>query len=363
MKVSFFSLLLSSTFTVSLTHAAKPIQSSTEDLISYGSQSVFNNVVALDIKQDNTVHWCSATKIKNEAAAEIFLTAAHCVEGMTSLWINGVKASWSFTHPLYQNTPLYDLAIVAFNDLPTRTVPWGYPLCAPTPEMLMQAELSSVGYGSLKDGTTPRQAFRFYPDWISPFLITQDAYPPVNVAGPFGLMTSGESGGPLLMKSPDEHFCIAGVLSNGGNFDSSVARIPSAWKAFLTHFLTQENINHLAQLNGTGVQSYILNAFLPFLEKPREDMIASLQTTADMQYYTACGYDADGKSALAFDLFLQAAQQGHPPAMYNVANMLFNGDGVPRNRAHAKIWFERAAKSGDRDALNMLRRFDLQSDL
>ena len=120
MKVSFFSLLLSSTFTVSLTHAAKPIQSSTEDLISYGSQSVFNNVVALDIKQDNTVHWCSATKIKNEAAAEIFLTAAHCVEGMTSLWINGVKASWSFTHPLYQNTPLYDLAIVAFNDLPPR---------------------------------------------------------------------------------------------------------------------------------------------------------------------------------------------------------------------------------------------------
>ncbi len=54
-------------------------------------------------------------------------------------------------------------------------------------------------------------------------------------------------------------------------------------------------------------------------------------------------YDA-GHYAKAFELFLAAAQKGHPYAQYNVANMYAQGRGIHCDRSKAKSWYLKAAE-------------------
>ena len=45
-------------------------------------------------------------------------------------------------------------------------------------------------------------------------------------------------------------------------------------------------------------------------------------------------------------MYEAAAKQGHPDAANNLADMYFNGEGVPENLVLAKKWFDFAAQQG-----------------
>ena len=61
------------------------------------------------------------------------------------------------------------------------------------------------------------------------------------------------------------------------------------------------------------------------------------------------GFEHDPHKAL--ELFLLAAAQDHPQALYNLAGLYETGDGVPQDPAEAERLYARAAARGHEDAL------------
>ncbi len=57
----------------------------------------------------------------------------------------------------------------------------------------------------------------------------------------------------------------------------------------------------------------------------------------------------------AFDLYLKAAEAGHPGAMNNVGSMFQNGRGVAKDEAEAQRWYRRAAEAGSAAAAAFLK--------
>ncbi|MFO1160837.1 MAG: tetratricopeptide repeat protein [Reyranellaceae bacterium] len=58
----------------------------------------------------------------------------------------------------------------------------------------------------------------------------------------------------------------------------------------------------------------------------------------------------------AYELFLKAASAGHPRAQLNLGILFLRGQGVPRDLIQARAWLEKAAASGDPQALYTLGR-------
>jgi TPR repeat protein len=52
--------------------------------------------------------------------------------------------------------------------------------------------------------------------------------------------------------------------------------------------------------------------------------------------------------------YRKAAEQGYPPAEYDLGRMLADGRGVRKNEAEAEVWFRRAAEKGIREAQTRL---------
>jgi TPR repeat protein len=59
------------------------------------------------------------------------------------------------------------------------------------------------------------------------------------------------------------------------------------------------------------------------------------------------GSGVEQDEALAFDLFLRAAQAGHAKSMNLVGRFYEEGIVVQRDVAHAKLWYQRSAEGGD----------------
>ena len=74
-------------------------------------------------------------------------------------------------------------------------------------------------------------------------------------------------------------------------------------------------------------------------------------------YLIGRGTERDQDKALK--LFLQAAEQGVPEAMYNVANILLTKDNE-KNKDEALKWLRRSANAGYDAAYDMLS--DLEDD-
>jgi uncharacterized protein len=68
----------------------------------------------------------------------------------------------------------------------------------------------------------------------------------------------------------------------------------------------------------------------------------------------------EARPARAFALFARGARAGIVEAEYRVGKCYFEGLGVPRNRAEAGRWLERAARQGHVDAQSHLARLCLQ---
>jgi TPR repeat protein len=52
--------------------------------------------------------------------------------------------------------------------------------------------------------------------------------------------------------------------------------------------------------------------------------------------------------------YRKAAEQGYPPAEYDLGRMLAGGKGVRKNEAEAEAWLRRAAEKGIREAQTRL---------
>lgn len=64
----------------------------------------------------------------------------------------------------------------------------------------------------------------------------------------------------------------------------------------------------------------------------------------DAAYRRGMSYRANGDAALAAHWLGVAASRGMPEAMFLLANMLLEGDGVPRDEAAARRWLEAATQ-------------------
>lgn len=76
----------------------------------------------------------------------------------------------------------------------------------------------------------------------------------------------------------------------------------------------------------------------------------------EVEYKLALTLDAAGQDLEASKWYLAAAQSGHARAMYNLALMLKNGEGVPEDDAEAVKWLHAAAEKGVAGAMNSLGR-------
>lgn len=69
------------------------------------------------------------------------------------------------------------------------------------------------------------------------------------------------------------------------------------------------------------------------------------------------GWGGEIDAAAAAVQFKQAADQGMEWGMYNYANLLLRGNGVPRNETEALDWHRKAAALGNAKSLNVIGRF------
>lgn len=64
----------------------------------------------------------------------------------------------------------------------------------------------------------------------------------------------------------------------------------------------------------------------------------------DVAFRRGIAYRANGDPALAAHWLGVAAARGTPEAMFLLANMLLEGDGVPKDEAAARRWLEQATQ-------------------
>ena len=100
-----------------------------------------------------------------------------------------------------------------------------------------------------------------------------------------------------------------------------------------------------------------LDRALRYLTVASENGDAISQFTLGFMYLIGRGTERDQDKALK--LFLQAAKQGVPEAMYNVANILLAKDNE-KNKDEALEWLKRSANAGYDAAYDMLS--DLEDD-
>ena len=75
---------------------------------------------------------------------------------------------------------------------------------------------------------------------------------------------------------------------------------------------------------------------------------------ADIALRRGMSYRAGGDAALAAHWLGVAAARGMPEAMFLLANMLLEGDGVPKDEAAARRWLEQATQQDYPEAWQQL---------
>ncbi len=100
-----------------------------------------------------------------------------------------------------------------------------------------------------------------------------------------------------------------------------------------------------------------LDRAIRYLTVASEHGDAISQFTLGFMYWSGRGTEPDIDKA--FDLFLKAAEQDVPEAMYNVAKILLTKD-FEKNKNEAMGWLRRSANAGYDAAYDMLS--DLEED-
>ncbi len=76
----------------------------------------------------------------------------------------------------------------------------------------------------------------------------------------------------------------------------------------------------------------------------------------DAMHYLGMMYVNDGSAKDGFILVLQAANAGHKEAIFQVAELYSAGTGTIKDKAQAKIWYQKAEALGDNRATSRLRK-------
>ena len=102
-----------------------------------------------------------------------------------------------------------------------------------------------------------------------------------------------------------------------------------------------------------------LDSALRYLTVAAESGDAISQFTLGFMYWSGRGTEPDIDKT--YDLFLKAAEQGIPEAMYNVAKILLTKD-YEKNKDEAMNWLRRSANAGYDTAYDMLSDLKDESD-
>lgn len=102
-----------------------------------------------------------------------------------------------------------------------------------------------------------------------------------------------------------------------------------------------------------------LDRALRYLTVASENGDAISQFTPGFMYWSGRGTEPDIDKA--YDLFLLAANQDIPEAMYNVAKILLTKD-FEKNKADAIEWLKRSSNAGYDAAYDMLSDLERQPD-
>ena len=239
------SVLVSTALTPLASQAAVALfpQSTDQDLVNFGSNSLFHDVYRFEakreIQQAVRVGSCTAVRVDLELGYPVYLTAAHCLEGVKSIDVQGINGDLQPTrflvHPNYKTNPLDDLA--AFWN-PQQKGHLGYalyqePLSASSTETFLHA-----GFGIMRSGKMPRQAFFTCPmnfeEDIN--LFSADCRKNTETTQVRGKVTHGDSGGVLLVQKEDDSVWPAGISHSVSGGDN-IAHGKTGWRRIDKDFI------------------------------------------------------------------------------------------------------------------------------
>ncbi len=95
---------------------------------------------------------------------------------------------------------------------------------------------------------------------------------------------------------------------------------------------------------------------------------AAAQGSATAQYMLGYAYEQGGHGlgpdnySEARTWYLKAAEQAHPQAMFRLGLLYENGRGIPKDSAVAILWYEKAAKAGNTDAVTTLNNIRITEE-
>lgn len=96
-----------------------------------------------------------------------------------------------------------------------------------------------------------------------------------------------------------------------------------------------------------------LNHAIEWLQKSASQDCPQALHQLGMYALQGVGLDAPDKVRAA-ELFFAAAKLGFPQSQYNLASMMYSGDGIPQNDSKAFYWFYQAAKRGHAVAMRRI---------
>lgn len=120
-----------------------------------------------------------------------------------------------------------------------------------------------------------------------------------------------------------------------------------------------EDVDKLIQEQADGKMPDIVTGRIPAAadNSATQGRKLAADSSTDEAYTLACDYAQEGKLDVAFNSWLEAARNGHPDAMYQVAECYQMGRGTERQESEAYHWYRKAAELGVTKA--MLRQGQL----
>ena len=303
----------------------------------------------------------------------LFMTSARYFEFnvMAMMDAKWRRADQYMIHPFYQLNLMDD---VAFFTIPKAVGQGGYPLYMGDLKTIPTQSLVSVGYGMMKDGSFPRQAF--YAGNVIPtdfHSLKQHSEQLSNeaVGQSSGHTTLGDRGGPLLMRNTNGQYEVVAIVG----FEKPETQ-KSTWSLIDPHFIEAavkvfgRKVTHqVALLDRTKeAEEYMLKKSGKTWDELKESLqrIPAVQVRWGDAYYTGDHHKRFGIAqdyTKAFEWYEEAAKSDVYAALYNLAHMYITGRGVKKDPSMAIELWVKLARQGDADAKRTLQKLGIHVEL
>ena len=370
-QLATFLIALSLSSTALATKPYLPYTNTDMNTIGQGFEGVEEYMI---YHEDGSGGQCTAVKVNIPAPGAVYLTAAHCLEGQVDfIYLRELVAHAFFIHPAYPVAQQFDVAALLVMG---ESNEGGYDIFVGDPSTLLDATTIHVGYGE-QEGVRKswRQGFLAHINHVTSSTYEQNLNQPAKV---MAQITSGDSGGPLFVRTWDGNFQVAGVGRNCCDGDSPcppmslwalispgfVPLVQSVFSQLPSPLGDSEVLNALAErqwLLDQGYQerdrerlmeelSFSIEALaLVGLSSPRtEEGLRSLQQAADhgqhmAQFATAVEMFDRKNDTAAIHYLEMATRSGFSDAQRDLGELYIEGVLVERNSFLARYWIEAAA--------------------